>query len=247
MRRLLTGTERHLHIFWESDSQYTVGAQYVDGMGATSDSPIDGRRARRERNRLAVIDAVFALVRDGGVPPTADAVAERAGVSVSSVFRNFDGLDDLHREAFDVFQQRYVHLFEPAVDDTAPRTERVTRHVRTRIELLAAAGPMMLIARQRSLDHEPIADGVARSRALLLDQTRAHFAVEARQLSPAESANLLAVVDAMTSPEAHDVMQAAHGRSGRQIARSWVRSLEAIFAGWPGLRTEAVTRQEIHA
>ncbi|MFT4866813.1 MAG: TetR/AcrR family transcriptional regulator of autoinduction and epiphytic fitness [Ilumatobacter sp.] len=104
------------------------------------EAPGDGRRARRARSRVAVIDAVFALVRDGKVPPTVEDVADRAGVSVSSIFRNFDGLDDMQRQAFDVFRERYVHLFDPVVDAGAPRAERVAKHVRARLGLLTVAG-----------------------------------------------------------------------------------------------------------
>ena len=213
-------------------------AVYCGDMVTTSAPPMDGRRARRERSRIAVIDAVFALLLDGKVPPTAEDVAERAGVSVSSIFRNFDGLDDMQREAFDVFRDRYVHLFDPVVDAAAPRAERVAKHVRARLDLLTVAGPMMQIARQRALDYQPMAEGVGRSRSQLSDQARAHFASEAAQLSPAEAANLLAVIDAMTSPEAYEVLQAAHGRSDRQISRSWVRSLTAILDSWPRLYTD---------
>ena len=200
---------------------------------------IDGRRARRERSRAAVIDAVFVLVRHGKVPPTAEDVAEQAGVSVSSIFRNFDGLDDMQREAFDVFRERYVHLFDAMVDTDAPRSERVAKHVRARLDLLTVAGPMMQIARQRALDYQPMAEGVGRSRSQLSDQARAHFASEAAQLSPAGAANLLAVIDAMTSPEAYEVLQAAHGRSDRQISRSWNCSLTAILDRWPGLQPDS--------
>jgi TetR/AcrR family transcriptional regulator of autoinduction and epiphytic fitness len=214
-------------------------------MVTSPETPMDGRRARRERSRIAVIDAVFALVRDGKVPPTAEDVAERAGVSVSSIFRNFDGLDDMQREAFDVFRERYVHLFDPVVDTAAPRAERVAKHVRARLGLLTVAGPMMHIARQRALDYQPMAEGVGRGRSQLSDQTRAHFASEAAQLSPAEAANLLAVIDAMTSPEAYEVLQAAHGRSDRQISRSWTRSITAILDGWPGLHTDTDTDTDI--
>lgn len=202
---------------------------------------IDGRHARRERSRVAVIDAVFALVRDGKVPFTAEDLAERAGVSVSSVFRNFDGLDDMQRQAFDVFRERYSQLHDSVGPSDAPRGQRVVQHVKSRLALFDAAGPMMQIARHRALDYQPMAEGVARSRSQLADQTSAHFATETAQLTPAEASNLLAVIDAMTSPEAYEVLRAAHGRSDRQIAQSWTRSIEAILAGWPGIQPDIDT------
>ena len=145
----------------------------------------------------------------------------------------------MQREAFDVFRERYVHLFDAMVDTDAPRSERVAKHVRARLDLLTVAGPMMQIARQRALDYQPMAEGVGRGRSQLSDQARAHFASEAAQLSPAGAANLLAVIDAMTSPEAYEVLQAAHGRSDRQISRSWNCSLTAILDRWPGLQPDS--------
>ena len=89
-----------------------------------------------------------------------------------------------------------------------------------------------------------MAEGVARSRSQLSDQTRSHFATEAAQLTPAEASNLIAVIDALTSPEAYDVLRAAHGRSDRQIAQSWTRSIEAILTGWPGIEPDVDTGKE---
>jgi AcrR family transcriptional regulator len=210
----------------------------VNDLGTDLKPAIDGRHARRARSRIAVIDAVFALVRNGKIPLTVEDLAEHAGVSVSSVFRNFDGLDDMQRQAFDVFRQRYSKLFDPVAPSTSPRRQRVTQHVKSRLELLEAAGPILQIARHRALDYQPLSEGVARSRSQLADQTRAHFATEAAQLTPADASNLVAVIDALTSPEAHDVLRAAHGRSDRQIAQSWTRSIEAILAGWPGIQPD---------
>lgn len=207
----------------------------VTGVGNAMDRATDGRHARRERSRVAMIDAVFALVRDGKVPPTVEDVAARAGVSVSSVFRSFDGLDDMQREAFDVFQERYASLFESRVTSAMSRGERVAAHVRVRLELYAAAGPIMHIARQRALDYLPMAEGVGRSRSKLADQTRDHFRPDAAALTPAEAANLLSVIDSMTSPDAYQVMGAANGRSHRQIGRAWTTALTAVLTGWPGL------------
>ncbi|MGA9277698.1 TetR/AcrR family transcriptional regulator [Ilumatobacter sp.] len=193
--------------------------------------PVDGRRARRQRSREAVIEAVFALVSEGKVPPSADDVAARAGVSVSSIFRNFDGLHDLQRQALERSQANFAHLFVVA-DADEQRTVRIRSHVRARIELLEAASGLLRIGRSRALDHEPLVEGLARLRGRLADQTRQRFAAEIDQLTPAEAANLVALIDATTSPEAFDLMCAAHSRTSRQIAKTWIRALDALFARW---------------
>ena len=55
----------------------------------------DGRRQRSERSRLAIIDATLSLMNDGILIPTAQAIAERAGVGIRSFFRHFADMDTL--------------------------------------------------------------------------------------------------------------------------------------------------------
>lgn len=199
----------------------------------TSDSaPTDGRKARRERSRNAVIEAAFALIHDGKVPPTADQVAERSGVSVSSVFRMFDGLDDMRSHAIEQFHVKYGHLLVNDFDERADRAERAARFVRSRVDLYGAAGPLMRLARQRALEHDRIAESVDGQRVMLATQAQRCWRPEARDLSPAEAANLVALIDATTSPEAFDVLGAAHARTPRQIERTWRRSVLAALAEW---------------
>jgi len=174
---------------------------------------------------------VFAAILDSKVPPTAEDVASRAGVSVSSVFRNFDGLDDLQRQAFDRFQQQYLHLFDATPDAPADRSMRIEHYVRMRIELYRSAGPLIHLARQRALDYQPMAEGVARLRSRLADQTRRQFRMESKALSAGRAADLIALVDATTSPEAFEVMSASHGRTPRQIARAWSGALDILLDG----------------
>lgn len=198
---------------------------------ASTTTSADGRHARRERSRQAVIAAVFGLVQDGKIPPSVDDVAERAGVSVSSIFRTFDGLPDLQRQALDFFQLEFAHLF--VVEDAdVDRRARALAHVRSRCELYAVAGGLLRIGRARALDHEPMVEGMWRLRRRLADQTRRRFAAETRQLSPAEAANLVALIDATTSPEAFEVMSGVHARSPRQISRTWATALDALLQQW---------------
>ncbi len=187
----------------------------------------DGRRVRRERSRAAVIDAVFELVRDGKVPPNVEDVAERSGVSVSSIFRTFDGLADLQRQALEQSNERFAPSCE-VHDADAPQADRVRSHVRSRIELYEEAGALMRIARGRALDHEPMVEGLALFRARLADQTRQRFKTEIQMLSPAAAANFVALLDSVTSPEVYELMTASHARTPRQISRAWIGALAAL-------------------
>ena len=56
---------------------------------------VDGRRLRSERSREAIIDATLSLMNDGILIPTAQAIAERAGVGIRSFFRHFADMETL--------------------------------------------------------------------------------------------------------------------------------------------------------
>jgi AcrR family transcriptional regulator len=59
---------------------------------------IDGRQRRSARSRQAIVQSLFALVGSGVLQPTAQQVAETAGVGIRSVFRHFADMDSLFAE-----------------------------------------------------------------------------------------------------------------------------------------------------
>lgn len=56
---------------------------------------VDGRRARSERSKQAIIDASLSLMEDGILIPTAQQISDRAGVGIRSFFRHFEDMDSL--------------------------------------------------------------------------------------------------------------------------------------------------------
>ena len=59
---------------------------------------IDGRIRRGTENRKRIQTAFLELLRSGVLSPTAELVAEKAGVGLRSVFRHFDDMEGLFRE-----------------------------------------------------------------------------------------------------------------------------------------------------
>ena len=195
-----------------------------------ADTPIDGRRARRERGRTAVIDAAFELVSDGKIPLTAELVAERSGVSVASIFRYFDGLGDLQYQAVERFSDRYAPLL--IVIEGGSLAERIERFVDARIDLFGQAGPVMALGRLRALEHQPLLEASTDTKAALAAQVRGTFSNETSGASPARTAELVAVIDVFTSVEAWDLLSKTHARSTTQIARIWRRGVAALITDW---------------
>jgi TetR/AcrR family transcriptional regulator of autoinduction and epiphytic fitness len=201
-------------------------------VGVVNDAttPIDGRRARRERGRNAVIDAMFLLVQNGKTPVSAELVAEHAGVSVASVFRYFDGLDDLFVQTFRRFRERFDPLI---ISETSvvERADRIGAFVGARLDLYEQAGAIMAAGRLRALEIAPLVAASAEMRGLLADQVRRAFAIEVADAASAGS-DLVAVIDALTSLESWDVMRKTHSRSRRQIERAWSNGIAALIDSW---------------
>lgn len=197
--------------------------------GTGHDRMADGRRARRERNRLLVIDSMFALLSEGHVPPSVDDVAARSGVSVSSVFRYFDGLDDLHEQTIERYFERFAALFE--LPDPAGTAEgRIRTFVDARLDLYGTIAPIARMARLRAPEHPRIATTLHATRAHLAAQVRTHFAPDLGACTAAEADDRVAVIDSLTSFEAWDLLRAVHGRSRRQMERAWTAALRALLA-----------------
>src|SRR5687768_11953208 len=83
------------------------------------DQSLDGRTRRAQRTRAAIVDACIGLVEDGDLRPTAPRIAERAGVSVRSVFQHFVDLESLFAAVADRWVERLAVLVVP-VDPELP-------------------------------------------------------------------------------------------------------------------------------
>jgi len=191
-------------------------------------TPVDGRRRRRELGRLAVVDAVIDLILDGGGPPTAEQIAERAEVSVASVFRYFTSLDELRQVGVQRYFERIDHLL--GIDDVAegPLPRRIDRFVSARLEFYRVTEPMARLARHQAYDVDQMRTSLRRIRATLADQVAQHFAPELDGLRPATRADRVAVIAALTSFEAWDLMR-EQGLDRAAIRRAWRHHLAVIL------------------
>jgi AcrR family transcriptional regulator len=74
-------------------------------------SEVDGRTKRGERSRQLIIDAMLALIEEGNLIPTAQQVADRAGVAIRTVFRHFCEMEKLFAEMDSYLQPTFRSLF----------------------------------------------------------------------------------------------------------------------------------------
>lgn len=200
----------------------------------TADPPAaDGRRARRERGRTAVVDALFSLLQEQGEQPAVEDIAARAGVSVSSIFRYFDGLADLREHAIGQYFDRFAPLFDVPNLSEGTLPQRIASLADARLDLYEAIAPIAHIARLRALETPQFAATLATTRAGSASQVRSHFAEELAVRTPAQADDLVAMIDSMTSLESWELQRDTHGRSRLQIRRAWNNGLAALLGCCP--------------
>lgn len=188
----------------------------------------DGRTARRERNRTAVLDAVLELFGEDATNPTPDEVAERSGISLRSVYRYFDDREGLLRSAMEHHFLRIEPLFALDVAPTDPLDRRITALVAQRNRLYDAAAPVFRAAIARSGSSPLIDERVRNRRALLARQVQELFAPELAALGE-RGAELEAVVDVLTEFESIDHLRRFRGLDEAAAGAILVRTLHALL------------------
>lgn len=193
-------------------------------------SSIDGRRARRDRNRESVVDAILAIYHEGNVNPSLDEIAERSGVSHRSVFRYFEDLDELYQVAIDrhfAAIEPFVELDEPIADDL---DGRITQYVAHRLQLYERIAPVARATRMRAPLSELLTDNMNRNKSRMRKQTRAHFRADLDAL-PADDRNALTnALTTLLTFEAIETMRFDQGLSKRATQSALVAGVRRILA-----------------
>lgn len=128
--------------------------QTTDG---PAEPPLDGRTARAVRTRDALVDATIALVEEGDLRPTAPRIAERAGVSVRSVFQHFDDLESLFSAMGDRIVERLAQLVFH-IDPSEPLEDRIAGFVGQRCRINEAISPI----NRAAILHAPTSETIGR-------------------------------------------------------------------------------------
>jgi AcrR family transcriptional regulator len=189
----------------------------------------DGRVARRDRNRVAVLDAVVELFSEGNLDPGPDEVADRVGLSTRSVYRYFEDRDGLVRAAIDrhlerVFPSYLIHAIgEGGLDD------RIRRFVGARLRLHETIAPTARAARIRAAVNPILREQVDLTRQALREQVDKHFAAELDALDEPRRLSVSAAVDALGQFESLDYLRVHRGLSHEDTETALVEALHALL------------------
>jgi len=164
----------------------------------------DGRTARRERGKLAVLEAILEhLAETGGKEEAApDVVAERAGVSVASLFRYFGTLDGMRQAAAQHWLRKNAHLLTITNLGEGSLEERIENFLQSRLVAFQAGKAAGRLVRRLAQENAEAHERLLHNRAGRLEQISQHFQNEVSSLSPRQGEHLVSVVATLTSHEA---------------------------------------------
>lgn len=198
------------------------------GKGADADAAGgDGRHARRDRNRLAVVDAMLTLYAEGNLDPSSDEIAERAGLSPRSLFRYFEDLDDLVRVAIARQHERLLPMARLDLGP-APLADRVQRLVQQRVRLFDAISSVGVVSRVRAPFQPLIADELAIARSYLRRQVEQLLAPELAALA-ADAPSAVAAIDVLTSFESLQLLRFDQQLTPVAVEATLVRSITLLL------------------
>lgn len=196
-------------------------------MGRSGDPTRDGRHARSERSRDAVLAAVITLF-EGGVPkPTARQIAAEAGVALRTLYRHFDDLDTLFAEAVEVYRRRLEPFLHP-IDPSLPLPTRIEVLASQRRAIWEAASPIHRAGRLVRDEQPFVAASMEQSRRRFRAQLEQLFAAELAAATHANplDADLIEQLDAATSWTTWDMLRTEQGLDPATAERLVARMLE---------------------
>ena len=196
----------------------------------TTDGGDDGRNLRRQRNRDAVIDALLGLYHEGNLNPGSAEIAERADLSPRSLFRYFDGADDLSASAIDRQLDSVRHLFTIDLEDDASLADRVAALARRQVTLFEAAGPTIHVVRLRAPFNQVVQERLSTNRLRVRRQIAELFSAELGRMDDTAATATLAALDVMCSWESYELLRRDQGHSEHEAESVMRRSLTALLA-----------------
>ena len=206
-----------------------VAPQLTNDPQSGSDLVIDGRTARRNRNKDAVLDALIALSRegDGLSEPSVEAIAERAEVSYRSVYRYFEDRTELMLAAIGRLMGDDYAFFDVADLGDGSFDTRIAHLIEARLTAYRGLAPLSRIAIRLRADEPAVAEAYEDVRRQMRAQLETQFAPELGAIAESERVTVIAAVDAMFQAEALDYLAHHEQLDDTEIARILARHIRA--------------------
>jgi TetR/AcrR family transcriptional regulator of autoinduction and epiphytic fitness len=193
-----------------------------------AEAKADGRTARAVRTRTAVVDALLDLISEGELRPPAHRIAERAGVSLRSVFQHFADLDSLMVEAGVRHLKRVADVFWE-VPATGPLDDRLDAFMIQRARWFEAVTPV----RRAAALQEPFSGQIARmienGRVMARREVERVFAQELDRRAAGDGEELLEALDSATCWSTWDALRKYSGLDAHRAAAVMRRTAASLL------------------
>ncbi|MEI7747329.1 MAG: TetR/AcrR family transcriptional regulator [Actinomycetota bacterium] len=187
-----------------SAKQSSVGAPDAHQLSSNVDQGwSDGRKDRRDKNRLAALDAALELFAEN-IDPSPEAVAARSGLSLRSIYRYFSDRDGLMLAAIERQNEVARPMLRIHGFGLGDLELRIDRFVHARMALYEAMGGTGRAARLWVYRNADIKNNLALTRDILHDQVAGQFAQEFAAMSRKSRNARLAAIDALCQFESID-------------------------------------------
>jgi TetR/AcrR family transcriptional regulator of autoinduction and epiphytic fitness len=198
-------------------------------MGTATNAHRDGRTARAERTRQALVDALLELLYEGRLQPTAERIAKRAGVSERSLFQHFADREALYQAVALQQYERIAPTLEP-VDLALPLPERIDAFASQRARLLEEVTPVRRAALLLEPESEVVAGWLQSVRRQKAREVERVFRAELDRLDQPERGVVLAALVAASAWTSWESLR-AHQRLSVDRSRAAMRRTIASLLG----------------
>jgi len=193
----------------------------------------DGRSARRERNRDAVIDALVELTTEGNDEPSIEEIAERAGVSYRSVYRYFGDrtamMDAATDRAMAWLQPKLINAAGPVMIGE-PLGARLDSIITSRLDMYEQVADMVRATTVRAFSNRRIDNVFINARSVTRSQIGQRFSTELDEYDEAERQVRISAMDHAMTFQAIDYFRHEREHSREQVAGHLDRTLRSALA-----------------
>ena len=200
-------------------------------MSSSAAPSLDGRQERSQRSRRAICDACLDLVQEGVLQPSADEIADRAGLSRRSIFYHFEDLAELYDAVVAAGMERCAPLLRE-IPRALPLAERVSQLAEVRASFFEATAPFArALTAQLLVGTAPDQAWRVSKQALdaQRDDLRSLFARDLERLAGPERGELLDALASVSSPASWDYLRHVRGLSPARARAVLVRTLGALL------------------
>lgn len=163
---------------------------------------VDGRVARGERTRQAVVEALLALYEENNLTPTIDDIASRVGMTARTIYHHFDDHEAIAEALRE--HQRPLMTSHMAPLRTGTLDERIDAIVDHRMQLFAVIAPVRRAALANMHRSARIRKGQAGIARRLRQQIATTFEAELEALDENAAAQTVEALDLHLSFETWD-------------------------------------------